>query len=307
MYCRRSLCSFEALGSVPERIIFSSVFGVVLPAVLAQDLRIRTLFFLRWFQYLERAQQALVYAHHSASIVEFTTVVRGGEQGNQLPLRKELVSVLDDLMSPANEIHIMFLQEPRNHIRAEGEGYATIVFAPAGDILVWIGPEQVAEQTTIGNISWTHDPPDLFHGVQIWGETTMHGENFLIDDRSDWEAVEAVSKSLPELDVVSSLALIVEAIDTVYRCTLVVASKDKEILWILDLVGEEEADGLQGLLSSVDVVAQKEVVGFRRESSILKQTQEIVVLAVNITTDLYGSLELEQDWLGDENFPSFRT
>lgn len=201
------------------------------------------LFFLRWFQYLKGAQQALVHAHHGAGIVEFTTVVRGGEQGDQLPLRKELVSVLYDLMGPANEIHVMFLQEPRNHIGAEGEGYATIVFAPASDILVWVGPEQVAEQTTVGNISWTHDPPDLFHGVQIRGETAMHGEDFLINDRSNWEAVEAVSKSLPELDVVSSLALIVEAIDTVYRCTLVVASKDKEILWILDLVGEEEADG----------------------------------------------------------------
>jgi len=43
----------------------------------------------------------------------------------------------------------------------------------------------------------------------------MHAENFLINNSSDREAVEAVSKCFPEFDVVSSLAFIVEAIYTI--------------------------------------------------------------------------------------------
>lgn len=34
-----------------------------------------------------------------------------------------------------------------------------------------------------------------------------------------------------------------------------VATENEEVLGILDLVGEEQADGLEGLLASVDVVA----------------------------------------------------
>lgn len=34
-----------------------------------------------------------------------------------------------------------------------------------------------------------------------------------------------------------------------------VAPKEEEVLWVFDLVGEHEADGLDGLFSAVDVVA----------------------------------------------------
>ena len=115
----------------------------------------------------------------------------------------------------------------------------------------------------------------------------MHGENLLVDDSSNWQAVEAVGEGLPQLDVVAALALIVEAVDAVDGGALVVATEDEEVLWVLDLVGEEEADGLERLLSAVDVVTKEEVVGFWWESSVLEESEEIVVLSVNITANLW--------------------
>lgn len=82
----------------------------------------------------------------------------------------------------------------------------------------------------------------------------MHGENLLVDDSSNWQAVEAVGEGLPQLDVVAALALIVETVDAVDGGALVVATEDEEVLWVLDFVGEEKADGLERLLSTVDVV-----------------------------------------------------
>lgn len=67
----------------------------------------------------------------------------------------------------------------------------------------------------------------------------MHGEDLLVDDGGNWEAVEAVGKGLPELDVVSSLALVVEAVDTIDGSALVVAAENEEVLWVFDLVCEE--------------------------------------------------------------------
>lgn len=90
--------------------------------------------------HLKRAEQALINAHHGTGIIELAAVIGRTEQRDQLPLGEELVSVFDDLMGSTDEIHVMLLQESRDHIRAKGEGDATIVFAPAGDVLVRIGP-----------------------------------------------------------------------------------------------------------------------------------------------------------------------
>lgn len=83
----------------------------------------------------------------------------------------------------------------------------------------------------------------------------MHREDLLINDSGDGKAVEAISERLPELDVVSALALIIEPIDTVNRGTLVVTAEDEEVLRVFDLVCEQEANGLERLLSSIDIVA----------------------------------------------------
>ena len=135
-------------------------------------------------------------------------------------------------------------------------------------------------------VGGAHDTPDLLHGVEVGAQATVHGEDLLVNDGGNGQAVEAVGKCLPQLDVVASLALIVETVDAVNGGTLVVAAKDEEVLGVLDLVGQEKADGLEGLLATVDVVTEEKVVGLRWEAAVLEETEEVVVLAVNVTADL---------------------
>jgi hypothetical protein len=152
----------------------------------------------------------------------------------------------------------------------------------------------------------------------------VHGEYLLVDDGRNGQAVEAVGEGLPQLDVVASLALVVEAVDAVDGGALVVAAQDKEVLGVLDLVGEQQADGLERLLAAIYVVAEEEVVGFGREAAVLEEAEEVIVLAVDVAADLresiqrlaiakharaylYGRLKLEQDGLGDEDLAGFGT
>lgn len=51
----------------------------------------------------------------------------------------------------------------------------------------------------------------------------MHGENLLVNDGRDWQAIEAVCECLPQFDVISSLTFVVEAVDPIDGCTLVIA------------------------------------------------------------------------------------
>lgn len=145
--------------------------------------------------------------------------------------------------------------------------------------------EREGDETHIGR---THDAADLLHRVQVWAQTTVHGEDLLVDDGGNGQAVETVRKRLPQLDVVPALALVVEAINAVDGGALVVATQDEEVFGVLDLVGQQQADGLERLLSTVDVVTEEEVVGLRGEAAILEQPQQVVVLTVDVATDLFG-------------------
>ena len=136
------------------------------------------------------------------------------------------------------------------------------------------------------HISGTHDTSDLLHGVEVGTQTTVHGEDLLVNDGSNGQAVEAIGEGLPQLDVVPSLTFVVETVDTVDRGAFVVTAEDEKVLWVLDLVGEQQANGLEGLLSTVDIVSEEKVVGFWGETAVLEQTEEVVVLSMDITADL---------------------
>lgn len=259
------------------------------------------LFLFSRLENLERAEQTLVDTHHGTRIVELPAVVRCTKQGNELAFGEELVSVLDHLMGTADEVHVMFLQEAGNHVRAKGEADTSVVFAPASDVFVGVRPQEITQKTTVRDVSWSHDTADLLHRVQVRAETAVHGEDLLVNDGCDGQAVEAVRKCLPQLDVVSALALIVETVDAVDGGALVVATQDEEVLWILDLVRQEKADGLERLLATVDVVTKEQVVCLWGETAVFEQTQEVIVLTVDVAADLNRSLELEQDGLRDED------
>ena len=104
-------------------------------------------------------------------------------------------------------------------------------------------------------ICWAHDAADLLHGVEVRAQASVHCEDLLINNGGNWQAVEAIGECLPKLDVVSSFTLVVKSIDTVDRSTLMVTTKNEEVLRILNLVRKQEADGLERLLASIDVVS----------------------------------------------------
>jgi len=204
-------------------------------------------------------------------------------------------------MGSADKIEILSLEESRDNIGSENERHTTIVDLPSLNLLIWVGPQKIAQQSLVWDVGWTDDAADLLHGFEIWRKSSMHAENLLVDDGGDWQTVEAIGESLPQFDVVSALAFVVETVDSVDGGALVVSSEDEEVLWVFDLVGEQKADGLEGLLSTIDVISQEEIVGLWWESSILEKAEQVVVLSVDISADLDWGLELEKDWLGDED------
>lgn len=76
-----------------------------------------------------------------------------------------------------------------------------------------------------------------------------------------------------------------------------VSPEDVDLLGVLDLEGEEQADGLYPLPAPVDVVSQEEVVGLGRKPAVLEEPQHVVVLPVDVPADLHGGGDLHQHGL----------
>ena len=62
-----------------------------------------------------------------------------------------------------------------------------------------------------------------------------------------------------------------------------VAPKQEKILRILNLVAQKQSDRFNGLFAAVNVITKEQVVRLRWETTILKDSQQVVVLAMHIT------------------------
>jgi hypothetical protein len=183
----------------------------------------------------------------------------------------------------ANQVDVVLAVELSNDVLSECEANTSIVVAVLFNTALGIRPEQITQQASIRHISGSHDVFDLLELFEFGTQTSMHAENLLVDQRGHWQAVEHVREDLPESDGIPAFTLIIKPVNAVDLGALVVTTKQEEVLRVLDFVAEKETYCLDGLLSSVDVVSQEEVVGLGWEASILKNAQQIIVLAVDVT------------------------
>lgn len=86
-----------------------------------------------------------------------------------------------------------------------------------------------------------------------------------------------------------------------------VPPEQEEILRIFDFVGEQQTDCLQRLFTAINVVAQEQVVRFGREATVFEEPKKVRVLAVDVAANLKRRLQLQQDWLLQEDLPGFET
>lgn len=148
----------------------------------------------------------------------------------------------------------MLPQKALHHVGAESERHSPVVFTPTTDLLLWVGPQQVTKKPSVRHVRGPHNTLDLLEVAQLWRQAAVHADDLVINDRTDWKAIEAIRERLPKLNAVAPFALIIETIYSVDRSALVVPAEQKEILRVLQLISEEETNCLEALLPSIDVV-----------------------------------------------------
>ena len=72
--------------------------------------------------------------------------------------------------------------------------------------------------------------------------------------------------------VIIRRTFVIESVNPVDACTLLVPAKNKEVLRVFDLICEQKADGFERLFSSIYIIAKEEIICFWREPAVFKQS-----------------------------------
>lgn len=79
-----------------------------------------------------------------------------------------------------------------------------------------------------------------------------------------------------------------------------------DLVWETHLQGKEEEECLNGIVASVHKIAQKEVIGLRALTTHLEELNQIVELAMNVTTNLGLRCYMYRHWRFDSNHIVFK-
>ena len=147
-------------------------------------------------------------------------------------------------MGSADKVDVILLEELLDDGLTEGVGNASIVLTPARLTLLGVGPEQVAEESILRNLSWACYLLELCHSDELWRQAAVHTQDLIIDESGNGHAIKDVLELFPDADGVAALAFVVETVDSIDLAALVISSQQEEILLKLDFVGQEENDRL---------------------------------------------------------------
>lgn len=131
----------------------------------------------------------------------------------------------------------------------------------------------------------------------------MHTQYSIINNSTYRQNVKNGTKLSPQLDAVSSFALVIKAVHPVNGLALVISSKQKEVGRVLNFVRHQQANSFNTLFASIDVVSDKEkllvIIGV---ASNIEESEKVKILAVYVTKYFDRGLQLEQHILLRENF-----
>lgn len=134
----------------------------------------------------------------------------------------------------------------------------------------------------------------------------MDAENFALDNGSDAEIVEDFGAVLPWVGVaVLSDGLVVEAVDGGDLTSLVIASQQGNVGWVLHLETEQQLECLDRVESTIDEITHENVAGVRDLTALVEELEQIVELAVNVSANRDGSLDRLNVAFLDEDFLDF--
>mmetsp|Transcript_21021 Transcript_21021/g.45841 ORF Transcript_21021/g.45841 Transcript_21021/m.45841 type:complete len:313 (+) Transcript_21021:273-1211(+) len=245
---------------------------------------------IRWrrIENVEPLRVLVLHLANAGNVPAAVAVIGCAPDRYQLVVEHGLVSLHDQLVRPGNEIEAVSVVEFGHNVRAKEVAGPPGGNPPAVDFFR-IAPHEIADGSLVGDLLPRIQVAYLIERVDAGGQSGVHREYAVVDDRAQAEVVKDLRAVLPDVDgLVLAEAFVVKAVDLGDLSALVVPADERHALGIPDLEGQEQQKGFHAVVAPVHKVSQKNVVDVRAFAPHPKEFQQIVELAVNVSDDRYG-------------------
>ena len=182
------------------------------------------------------------------------------EDGHHVAVLRPVISLHNQLVSSCDQCEAVVVVERLRDVLSE-----RVTGTSGGDTpttaVIGIGPQQIAHGAFVGHLLNPVQSANVVEGVDAGRKAAVETEDLVLDEGSERKVVEEVSKVLPDIGIsVLPKTLVVEAVYLRDLARLVVTAEDGDARRIADLEGYEEGDGLDRVVSSIDVVACEKTI-----------------------------------------------
>mmetsp|Transcript_39432 Transcript_39432/g.127611 ORF Transcript_39432/g.127611 Transcript_39432/m.127611 type:complete len:314 (-) Transcript_39432:100-1041(-) len=206
--------------------------------------------------------------------------------GDEQLAKEVLVPLHRQLVRAGDELEVVCVQELVGDVGTKDVAGAARGDAPALDVVVRVGPHQVAHRAVVRDLLLPVDDADLVEGVDGGGEAAVHAEDLVLDQRRERQVVEDLCAVPPDVDrAVLAQALVVKAVHLRDLPRLVVAPQQRDPVRPAGLEQQQQRHRLDRVVAAVDEIAHEDVARLRAGASAVEQLQQVVELAVDVAAD----------------------
>jgi len=114
----------------------------------------------------------------------------------------------------------------------------------------------------------------------------MQAKDLVFNQSGERKVVKEIGKVFPDIGVaVLSQAFVVKAVHLCDLAGFVIATEDGYAGRIAYLERDEEGDGLDGKVATIDIVTHEQIIGVWIGTANLEELHQVMKLAVNISAD----------------------
>lgn len=239
-------------------------------------------------------------------VIVHISVVWGGEDSDddrettlRIPLM-HFVSLQLSLVGPDHRQQLVFPEEFGGCFGAEEEGAAShlVCFVKAFSIstvvLDWVRPQQVSEEACSGWLFHSLDVVEVFQRFQVWRDASVYCQELVVDQSADREHIECVHEQVVCLLVVFSQHFDPKIEEGRHLPALMVSPQQQDRLRVVQFQGIYQQNNFDGEGASIHIIPQEQILCVFRIASHIKQFDEVVILAVDVSDYRHRVFELEQ-------------
>ena len=113
---------------------------------------------------------------------------------------------------------------------------------------------------------------DHVQGVQAGAQATMKAEDLIFNDSCQRKVVKEVRQVLPDVGIaVLSETLVIKAINLCDLSTFMITAENRDAFLKAYFEANEKCDGLNGVISAIDIITHEKVVSIGRASTDLEE------------------------------------